>query len=340
MTVAAVCQFYFPYVLPRAPDWEGNGLAFQLPSVQVRVRGRSLNEDLFPAEIDVTLSSMVASLSRLSLPVSTITRTVRDISCDRVECLVISEVVSLQEVMDRDVQSAYRNAAIRVCNLFLDHCRVVARSPFVTGVEVHYRLQDASYHVITPHTIRWITFPSEERIPAYSGGVNAMASSGAIAAPERGGASFAEIRDALANGASPDLAVGLLLDAKERLVTLRLREAVIAIASACEIASDRFIERKGQRQIRAIELILRDRSLSFAHKRFDSIPQLVSMRSLLQEDPDSFEQITHAYRARNNLAHAGELSYEQAGISVEVDAPVATKFLYAGEQAVSWLESL
>jgi hypothetical protein len=239
VTVAALCQFYFPYVLPRAPDWEGNGLAFQLPSVEVKVRARNLAEDLFPSEVDVTLSSMVASLSRISLPISAITRTVRDICCDRVECLVTGEVASLAEVMDRDVQSEYRNAAIRACNLFLDHCRVVARSPFVTGVEVQYRLQDASYYVITPHTIRWITLPTEEHVPAYPGGVNAAANPGAIAAPERGGALFAEVREALAKNPYPDLPIGLLLDARERLVTLRLREAVIAIATACEIAADR-----------------------------------------------------------------------------------------------------
>jgi hypothetical protein len=92
--------------------------------------------------------------------------------------------------------------------------------------------------------------------------------------------------------------------------------------------------------MKAIKRILQDRSLSFAHKRYHAIPQLLCMRSLRQEGPDSFEQITSAYRARNNVAHAGMLSYEQGGIAIEVDAPAVTKFLAAGEIAVAWLESL
>jgi len=338
MKVAARFQFYFPYVLPRGQDWESNGIAVRIKSLEVKVRVRNLTEDLFPNEIDKTLSTMTAALSRLSLPTSTVTRSMRDLCCDRVECLVIGDVASLAEVQAQDLQSDYRHSAIRACNVFLDHCRVCSRSTVVSGVEVHYRVQDRKYYVITPHSTSWFEPNSGVGLPVYPGDANSVASSGAIPSPERQTASMFSIKASLARNEYPDLGIGLLLDARERLITLRLREAVISLATALEIASDQYIARSAL-DSKIVKEILRNRFLSFADKRFDATPNLLSNRSLKREDSPTFADVESTYRIRNGVAHTGRLFDRQGGTELPVDAARVTELLIAVERAIEWLNS-
>ena len=60
-------------------------MIFQLPEFTVRVRPRGFDEELFPNEIDKTLATMQMVLLRLSLPVGSGARVVRDLCYDRIE---------------------------------------------------------------------------------------------------------------------------------------------------------------------------------------------------------------------------------------------------------------
>jgi len=155
MKAIALFQFCFPYVLPRHNDWLGRRVGFQFPSFLVKVRPRDLEEELFPNDIDKTLSKIQVGLSRISLPTSSTTRDVRDLCLDRIEVIVEGEVSSKEDVKRSEVQASYKRVAIRGCNVFINHCRVTSQSPFVVGVEEHYRLQDGKYYTLTPHSISW-----------------------------------------------------------------------------------------------------------------------------------------------------------------------------------------
>ncbi len=339
MKAIVVFQFYFPYVLPRANDWPTEPFAFKYPDFTVALHPRNPDEELFPEDIDKTLSTMEVNLSRISLPTSATTTRVRDRCRDRIEVRVHGELASRDDTKREQTQDAFLAAAIQACNLFLAHCRVAGRAPFVTGIEREYRLQDERYYVLTPHTVSWFSGEDGKHLPAYEGEVNGYASSGAIRAPEREGVSFASIRQTLEAGEQPSVAVSLLVDASEGIMTLRLREAIIALGTACEIASAQYLGRMVKDDDSRVERILAER-VSFAEKRFNRIPSEVSGRSLKGECSETFDLVEKMYRTRNNVVHEGRAYYMESGEAINVDQRLASQFLAATEGAVDWLAGL
>lgn len=192
MKAIAVFQFYFPYVLPRADDWPTEHIGFEFRDYAVGLHPRNPDEELFPHEIDRTLSTMSLTLSRISLPMGLTSLTVRERCHDRMEVRVHGELDSPGDAKRDDIQEEFRSVAVSACNIFLNHCRVAARSPFVVGVERHYRIEDGRYYVLTPHTITWFNGDDGSFLPAYAGDVNGVASSGGRILSRR--ASFAEKR--------------------------------------------------------------------------------------------------------------------------------------------------
>src|SRR5438477_6731279 len=213
MKAIAVYQFYFPYVLPRANDWPAEPIGFSFPGFTVGLHPRSVDEDLFPHEIDKTLSSMVLNLARISAPTGSNVLRVSDRCHDRIEVRVHGTLNDQNDAQHRDIQETFRDIAIQACKIFLDHCRVIARTPFVDGVQRHYRIEDGNFYVLTAHTITWFNGENGSFLPAYEGGVNGAASSGAVGSPERGSATFAEIKTSLQSGVDPRLSTSLIVDA-------------------------------------------------------------------------------------------------------------------------------
>src|SRR5919109_5506883 len=176
MKTVVVFQFYFPYVLPRADDWPSGHIGFQFPEFTVGLHPRNPDEELFPHEIDQTLSTVSLSLTRLSLPTGLTSLTVRERCHDRIEVRVHGEIDSPSDAKREAIQEKFRDIAVRACNVFLNHCRVVARSPFVIGVERNYRIEDGRFYILTPHTITWFSGEDGSFLPAYEGDVNGAAS--------------------------------------------------------------------------------------------------------------------------------------------------------------------
>jgi hypothetical protein len=230
--------------------------------------------------------------------------------------------------------------AIQAANLFLDHCRLIAHSPFVLGIQRHFRLQDQRFYVLTPRTVAWFDGVTGERLPVFDGDVNGQIASGAIPSPERGAATMQAIHTSIRNGPLPDLAKTLILDAEAALVTLRIRETLLAIGTACEVASDRYISRHGATSDPRVRKCLSRRDTSFAVRRYDLIPKLVSGRSFLDEAPDGFADIERAYRARTSVTHDGRSCYREEQSEVVVDPAIAMRFLLAAQRAIAWLGNL
>ncbi len=121
----------------------------------------------------------------------------------------------------------------------------------------------------------------------------------------------------------------------------QLHEGIVNLASACEIASTRYIERKGLSGTPQVREILR-RKKSFAEKRYNQLTLQVSGRSLKTDDPDSFGLLENAYRTRNSVAHSGELAYKDSAVgkTITVTRSVANDFYTGCERAVEWIEAL
>jgi hypothetical protein len=339
MKAIAVFQFYFPYVLPRADDWPRDPIGFQFPNYVVGLHPRNPDEELFPHEIDQTLSTMALTLSRISLPTGLTSLTVAERCHDRIEVRVHGELESPGDAKRDDIQEQFLSAAVNASNIFLSHCRVVARSPFVVGVERHYRIEDGQYYLLTPHTITWFNGDDGNFLPVYEGNVNGRASSGALRSPESGSANFDALNQSIQAGEYPSLPHSLIVDAEEYLRTQRLREAIISLGTACEVASDEYLIRIARAGEPQVKRILRRRD-SFAKKRYHLLTHYLSSRSLKNEDLDNFNSIEKMYQVRNNLAHRGQLSFEDAGTAIRVDQPLATSFLAASEAAINWVAGI
>ncbi len=336
MKAIAVFQFYFPYVLPRAEDWPTEHIRFEFSNNMVDLRPRRVDEELFPHEIDKTLSTMALTLSRVSLPTGLTSLTVRERCHDRIEVRLHGELELPSDAKRDDIQEKFRDLAVNACNIFLNHCRVAARSPFVVGVERHYRIEDSRYYLLTPHTITWFNGDDGSFLPAYAGDVNAAASSGAVRSPESGSVSFALLQQSLRAGEHPSLPRSLIVDAEEHLRTQRLREAIISLGTACEVASNEYLIRTGRESEPQVGRILSRRE-SFAEKRYHLLTDYLSGRSFKNEDLPSFEFVEKTYRTRNSLAHKGRLCFDDAGTVIEVDQRLATHFLAASEAAINWV---
>jgi hypothetical protein len=264
---------------------------------------------------------------------------VRERCHDRIEVRVHGEIDSPSDAKRENIQEKFRDIAVRACNIFLNHCRVAARSPFITGVERNYRIEDGRFYILTPHSITWFGEEDGSFLPAYEGNVNGAASSGAVRSPESRATSFAAVQQSLQAGEHPNLPQSLIVDAEEYLRTQRLREAIISLGTACEVASNEYLNRTGRSREPQVKRILSRRD-SFAEKRYHLLTDYLNGRSFKNEEFANFEFIEKAYRTRNNLVHQGRLFFEDAGSMVDVNQQFATQFLVASEAAIVWVTSL
>jgi hypothetical protein len=343
--VAAVVQFYFDHFLPTDDSWP-EGFTIHFEDYRVNIEPRRAGDELFPEDIDRTLSAAELRLVPLSRPGGSIVMRMSDRILDRIKVTVVKEGVERTDngSPPEGLENDFLDVAVEAIDIVFSHLRVLSNALFVEGVRREYRLEDGQFYVMTPHTITWLGGEDEanvEPLGIYPGGVNATAKSGAIRSPERGAVEFARLHASLAShGNDAPLPDSLLVTAQERLTQLLLREAIIAGATACEIASDHYLERSGRAGEADVRNILNDRNLSFAEKRLDSLPLLVSNRSFRNEHVAEFDEVERLYRTRSRVAHTGELSYSEAGTAVKVDQPRALALLLAAHEAVDWLKSV
>jgi hypothetical protein len=340
--VAAAVQFYFDHFLPTDDSWPA-GFTFDFEDYRVNIEPRRAGDQLFPEDIDRTLASTALTLTPLSRPGGNVVVRMADRILDRIKATVVKHDVergdggSLPEGLGRD----FLDVAVEAIDIVFSHLRVLSDALFVEGVRREYRLDDQQFYVMTPHTITWFAGEDEANMEAlgiYPGGVNGTASSGAIRSPERGAVEFGRLSASLgAYEAGPPLQDSLLVTAQERLTQIFLREAIIAMSTACEVASDQYLNRTGRGGDAEVRQIVNDRNLSFAEKRLDSLPQLISNRSFRAERPNDFDEVQRLYRTRSRVAHAGELSYLEAEAAIKVDQRRAYSFLLAAHEAVYWL---
>jgi hypothetical protein len=342
MRVQAVFQFYLPYVLPRAPDWEQGPLSVEYPEALVLVRARPVGEALFPdTDADRRLRDLKYEFPPVLPPGADISLAVRTVCRDRVTVFVVAQLSSPLEAQQPAVQERYLRAAVYGCDGFLHYCSVALAHPFVRGLEVHYSPDDQTYEVLTPYTVTWHQVEHLRPVgpvDAYGNGNNSHVQA-AMLSPVLGSVPLASIKEWAMRGGTGALPRSLVVDAEERIVVGRLYQGTVGLALACEVASDQYLRRKGRRRDRDVQKILAT-NLSFAEKRYDRVPTLIDQRSLLELHPGAFEGIEDLYRARNEIVHNGVLRYCRDGKWRVVDQAAAIRFLDAAKAGVEWIRVL
>lgn len=340
----AIVQFYLPFVLPRSQDWSSAGIKYLIDDYEVYLVPRSPQEELFVNNIDKTLSKMSCKLTPSFLVGSEIEAKVSNKYLDRITVTVIGDESTLNNMGNKETDNPFFVAALRACNNFLYHCRVVGNVPFLNLIERHYRIEDGNFYVVNPFTILWYEEDSNKEYPMYpteNKSMHATASLGALRSPGSGNVSMSEIADSISKG-EPDLVSSLLLDAEEKIRVNQLREAVIDISTACEISSNRYIARKKTLECKNdIKNILRSRDDAFAEKRLHKMTLLLDNRSLKTELDEVFKIVESTYRVRNKICHDGRMIVKnEQGIERIVDIVTCCNFLNSARKTISWLENL
>lgn len=315
----------------------------------MNVHPRRADERLFPAPIDEQLAEARIPLEPnfdqpgIVVPVDAPTEiTVRDRCLDRVEVQVYGEVASREDCAEGEVTWQYRRCAISACNKFLHLCRTVARDPDITGLTWYYNFDHGRCYFGPPHSLIWFDADTLEALRDDQGRTLWIALSGSVRSPIRLPVDFDLITQSFTR-AEQDLAADILVSAKGLLISEQLQEGVINLASACEIAATRYIDRKGMSNDRQVKAITAARQLhSFAERHFHLVPLHIDGRSLRNEDPDTFDLIENAYRTRNKLAHTGELAYHDSAsrTTITVTRSMTIEFFKASERAVEWINNL
>jgi hypothetical protein len=341
--LAAWIQFYFPHALPIDESWPSDGFVFELNPWTARVAAPP--GDLFPEQIDKTLRGMTFTLEPLHRPGGTLRITVAHQVIDRLEVQVHRSNMSFEagELPSDALLDDGVDVAVQAADILLSHLRAVGDAPFLSGVRREYRIEDGRFYITMPHTISWFGGDDPANLAPLGvyEGLNSQASPGALRAPEHSSIPFAPLAASLDEfGPEPALDRSLLVTARERITQLQLREGVVAMATACEVASDRFIASTQAHANPEAQDALSAAGMSFAERRFHAIPSAVAGRSLRLEAESIFDDVQRLYRARNNAAHAGVLCYSENGQSVQVDQEVASGFLASTRRAIAWLDEL
>lgn len=344
-----VFQFYLPYLLPRMEDWypeEYLQLRFNIGGHKVIVHPRKPSDPLFPHEIDRELSSQRIEIPPTDILVVDVPQEVivRDLCYDRLEVVVYGEVSSAAEVEKEETRIEYLNASGQACNHFLDHCRVVTRDPDIKGIKWHYNFSDKTYYFLTPYSMAWCSEENgeiKEFLRDAQGEALYGLSSGSILSPKRTPVSIASVAASISQELEPRLIISLLVNSKVLIATDNLREGIIVMASACEIASREYIQRKGKETDAEVTRRAGLANTSFAERRYHLVPEYIDNRSLKTEDFNTFDLLEKTYRARNNITHEGKLiSVDALTGSFVVDRFHAHRFWEACERAVDWLDGL
>ena len=346
MKVVALFQIYLPHFLPRTNEWSTPRYFqhfFDVEGQRVNVHPRKADEALFPNPIDKKLAKLQLHIPSDFIVPSDAPTTIalRDRCFDRIEAQVFGEVDNQDVCRQPDVTFAYRRSAIGACNQFLYHCRVAGRDGEIGGLIWHYSFDHDRCYFSYPHTLIWFDAETKEVLRDVDGRPFWTAQSGSIRSPARVPIDLSVVNASLSANQKPKLSVALLVSAKERLMLGQLEEGVVCLASACEVASTQFIQRKGLSSDPAVNRIL-CRRISFAQKRYDEITHFAVGRSLKTEHLSVFTLLENAYKTRNSVVHNGELKYYDSTLSQEIDVKrsMANDFFRSCETAIDWIEAL
>jgi hypothetical protein len=111
----------------------------------------------------------------------------------------------------------------------------------------------------------------------------------------------------MSTGMLPPFHQTLLVDAKDALTTADIREAILSIASACDVRANDYIRVQTRIAKSKAEQIVKQPGATFAKRYFDLLPLAVCGQSLSAYDIRIFADAQSCYRQRNNLIHAADL---------------------------------
>ncbi len=338
--VIAQYQIYLDYFLPRASDWEKNGINIKLTSMDmiISIIPRSMDEPLFPDPTDEILSSMVINIKAVDKFDNDPGFEFKPKIFDRVTLQLFFNVDSEAELTSQKFRDEKLLTSIRQLNYFLEHCRAESLSPFVHLIPIIYMPEENRSIINVPHTETYFDQLTGNALNIFStpkGFFNSNCRSGEFAAPESGSISFDQVCSSLLRGA-PDVVKLLLADSFSFVRSERLREAIFLAATAFEVQADRLLDVLNEDQYSSINDIEKNRSKSIVEKRLNLIPQLVFGERF--PDEVTYLKVIYLYRTRNKVSHEAKLYFcDNDNNEIVPDNFQVHEMIVATTQAILWL---
>lgn len=331
MKVIAYFQFYLPYLLPRHDDWKGQSIRFNTSEFEIVISPRGADEPVI-LENDKFILSMRIETKSVADQHSVKSASAEGECCDRLQVAVVGEVANEAATRDRLLLEKYMAVAIDAANIFIDHCRVLATQPGMTKLSRSIASADISGPQF-PYSIWWQDAETRKWLHGTGSG-------GSVQALIQNPVSWTTINTEIGKSIEPELSKSLILDARQRFYAEDFREAVLAMAMACEVASNLYVERMGATADPETAKVLAAKNKSFADKRFHLAPQHLSSRSLRLEKLATFSRLERLYRVRNGIVHRGVLEEEGTITDRKSEIQVVSDFLSTAEESIHWLSSI
>jgi hypothetical protein len=240
---------------------------------------------------------------------------------------------------DTDLIQARLEEAVTYANFFISHLRAVTGSAHLNRIEVYWHPDDLTFSVQITHSVQWFNLDAGTALPMFQG-LNGFNSAGGIRLPYNGAIEWSEVLSSMSTGTLPPFHLTLLVDAKDALATAGIREAILSIASACDVRINQYVETQTIISRAAADKIIKSPGASFAKRYFDLLPSATCGQSMNAYNAQVFEDIQSCYRQRNGLIHGGDLPDPLADMGIADRLRVVSRWRLSAEKALAWVDSL
>jgi hypothetical protein len=330
--------FYLDFQLPEFGGIDVPQLRVQHYDKIVIMEPWNHDNELFEGELGQTLRTAEFVIAGVSPRGGQLVRRVSDVVIDRL-VVVIEWNHDTDPAGDEGLIQTRLEDAVAYANFFISHLRAVTGSANLHHIEVDWHPRDLTLTVQIPYSVQWCDLAANVALPIFEG-FNGFNSAGGIRVPYNGAIEWDAILASMATGTLPPFHRTLLVDATDALTTADVREAILCIASACDVRINQYIQSQTIIPKAQVKRIINEKSRSFAERYFDLLPSATCGQSLNSYDNLVFTDVQSCYQQRNHLIHAGDLLHPLVGMGIADRLRAASRWRLSAEKALAWVDSL
>lgn len=338
MKIQAQHVFYLDFQLPIFSGTDAPGVVVQHKDQVVAIEPWNRKNPLFHGELGQTLKTAQFSISAIGVPGGQLVKRTADAVIDRL-IVAIEWDYPGDPTEDTSAVQERLEEAVTYANFFIGHLRAITGSAHLKRIEVYWHPDDLTFSVQVPYSITWYDLDATAALPMFQG-LNGFNSAGGIRLPFNGTAEWSKVLSSMSTGTLPPFHRSLLVDAREALIIASLREAILCIASACDVRINLYREAQGMISKAKAKQIVNSPGHSFADKYFDLLPKATCGQSLSIFDGQAFSDVENCYQQRNELIHGGDFLEPLKDMSVTERLREVSRWRLSAEKALAWVDSL
>jgi hypothetical protein len=338
MRIQARHVFYLDFQLPEFRGIDVAQLVIKHSDQTAIMEPWDHTGELFEGELGQTLKTAQFLIAAVSPPGGQLARRVADVVIDRLIVAIEWEHHG-DPVGDESLIQVRLEDAVTYANFFIAHLRAVTGSAHLNRIQVHWHPADLTFSVQIPYSVQWFNLDPNVALPMFQG-LNGFNSAGGIRLPYNGAVDWDAVLTSMHTGTLPPIHRTLLADATDALTTADIREAILSIASACDVRVNDYMKIQTIIAKPKAEHIIKKSGASFAERYFDLLPSAICGQSLSTYNARIFADVQSCYRQRNSLIHAGDLLDPLVDMGIADRLRTVSQWRLSAESALAWVDSL